>query len=69
MLINKKNYRTIWYNKEKDNVQIIDQNKLPFELEIISLSNLNDVLLAIKEMKESLGADAVKAAVRSHLDE
>ena len=51
MLINKKNYRTIWYNKEKDNVQIIDQNKLPFELEIISLSNLNDVLLAIKEMK------------------
>jgi hypothetical protein len=25
--------------------------------------------LAIKEMKESLGADAVKAAVRSHLDE
>ena len=51
MLINKKNYRTIWYNKEKDNVQIIDQNKLPFELEITSLSNLNDVLLAIKEMK------------------
>ena len=51
MLINKKKYRTIWYNKEKDNVQIIDQNKLPFELEIISLSNLNDVLLAIKEMK------------------
>ena len=51
MLINKKTYRTIWYNKEKDNVQIIDQNKLPFELEITSLSNLNDVLLAIKEMK------------------
>ena len=51
MLINKKNYRTIWYNKEKDNVQIIDQNKLPFELEIASLSNLNDILIAIKEMK------------------
>ena len=51
MLINKKNYRTIWHNKEKDNVQIIDQNKLPFELEIVSLSNLNDVLIAIKEMK------------------
>ena len=50
MLINKKNYRTIWYNKEEDNVKIIDQNKLPFELEIISLSNLNDVLIAIKEM-------------------
>ncbi len=51
MLINKKNYRTIWYNEEKDNVQIIDQNKLPFELEIASLSNLNDILIAIKEMK------------------
>lgn len=51
MLINNKNYRTIWYDKKKDNVKIIDQTKLPFKFQIISLNNLNDVLIAIKDMK------------------
>ena len=51
MLINNKNFKTIWYDQRSDNVQIIDQTKLPFYLEVVSLQNLNDVLTAIKDMK------------------
>ncbi len=51
MLINKKKFKTIWYNNSKDNVQIIDQTKLPFTFEIVSLNVLEDVLVAIKNMK------------------
>ena len=51
MLIKNKNFKTIWYDQISDNVQIIDQTKLPFYLEVVSLQNLNDVLTAIKDMK------------------
>ncbi len=51
MLINKKKYRTIWYDIAESVVKIIDQTKLPFDLEIICLKNLEDVLIAIKDMK------------------
>ena len=34
MLINNKNFRTIWYNDDLEAVQIIDQTKLPFKFEI-----------------------------------
>ena len=37
MLINNKSYRTIWYDKTSESVKIIDQTKLPFKLEVISL--------------------------------
>ena len=47
MLINNKNFRTIWYNEDLEAVQIIDQTKLPFDLVIKSLSSLDDVLEAI----------------------
>ncbi len=51
MLINNKTYRTIWYDKVSEKVKIIDQTKLPFDLQIESIENLNDVIKAIKEMK------------------
>ena len=51
MLINNELYRTIWFDKKTDEVKIIDQTKLPFSLEIITLNNLNDVINAINLMK------------------
>ncbi len=51
MLINNKSYRTIWFDKQSNNVKIIDQTKLPFNLKIVSLSNLNQVLMAINTMQ------------------
>ena len=51
MLINNRSYKTIWYNKKLQAVQIIDQTKLPFYLDILTLKSLNDVVQAIKKMK------------------
>jgi len=51
MLINNNPYKTIWYDKGSESVKIIDQTKLPFNLEIASLKTLEDVILAINEMK------------------
>ena len=51
MLINNKNYRTIWYDNDTESVKIIDQTKLPFKLDIISLHTLDDVINAINTMK------------------
>ena len=49
MLIKKKKYTTIWYEKEK--IKIIDQTKLPFSIEIESLESTKDFFFAIKNMK------------------
>ena len=51
MLINNKHYRTIWYEKNLESVKIIDQTKLPFNLDIVSLKKFDDVIKAINEMK------------------
>ena len=51
MLINNNPYRTIWFDKASESVKIIDQTKLPFNLEIVSLKTLDDVILAINEMQ------------------
>jgi Predicted translation initiation factor 2B subunit, eIF-2B alpha/beta/delta family len=51
MLINNEKYRTIWFDKKKEKVKIIDQTKLPFYLEIVSLNNLEDVINAINLMQ------------------
>ena len=51
MLINNESYRTIWFDKKKEEVKIIDQTKLPFYLEIVSLNNLEDVVNAINLMQ------------------
>jgi methylthioribose-1-phosphate isomerase len=42
--------QSIWYNPDKDCVEIIDQRKLPFEISIIALNSLQESFLAIKDM-------------------
>ena len=51
MLINNNPYRTIWFDKASESVKIIDQTKLPFKLEIVSLKTLDEVIFAINEMQ------------------
>ena len=51
MKINDKSYKTIWFNEKDKFVEIIDQTKLPHSLNIISLKNLTDVIIAIKTMQ------------------
>jgi methylthioribose-1-phosphate isomerase len=51
MKINDKSYKTIWFNERNKSVEIIDQTKLPHSLNIISLKNLTDVIIAIKTMQ------------------
>ena len=50
MLINNKNFRTIWYNDDLEAVQIIDQTKLPFQFIIKKLNTYEDGFRAIKDM-------------------
>ena len=40
-----------WVNETDKSVEIIDQTKLPHSLDIISLKNLTDVVIAIKIMQ------------------
>ena len=51
MKIAGENYRTIWFEPVEKVVKIIDQTKLPFDFEIISLNNFIEAFNAIKEMK------------------
>ena len=51
MLINNKSYRTIWFDEKTQEVKIIDQTKLPFCLEIVTLNDLGDVINAINIMQ------------------
>jgi methylthioribose-1-phosphate isomerase len=51
MNINGKHYRTIWLNDDGWSVEIIDQTKLPFVFETVTLRNLDDAACAIKTMQ------------------
>ena len=51
MNINGKHYRTIWLGDDDWTVEIIDQTKLPFAFEIVTLRNLEDAAHAIKSMQ------------------
>ncbi len=51
MRIGDKHYESIWLDNDDDNtVNIIDQNKLPFKFEIISLRTVEDVFNVIRNM-------------------
>jgi methylthioribose-1-phosphate isomerase len=43
-------YRTIWLNQDGWSVSVIDQTKLPFKLETVSLASMPDAANAIKQM-------------------
>ena len=50
MRINGKDYKTIWYDEERQVVQIIDQTKLPHQFVVKDLKNIKDAIIAIKNM-------------------
>lgn len=51
MNINGKPYRSIWLNKDKTTVDIIDQTYLPHELRLRQLANMEDAAEAISVMR------------------
>jgi methylthioribose-1-phosphate isomerase len=51
MNIDGKHYRTIWLNPDGWSVEIIDQTKLPFRFETVTLRTLDDAARAISTMQ------------------
>ena len=51
MKINGVEYKTIWFDEEKQVVKIIDQTKLPHKFIIKELSSIKDAINAIKTME------------------
>jgi methylthioribose-1-phosphate isomerase len=45
-----KHFRTIWLNEDGHSVDIIDQRWLPHEFRVVTLSTVNDVAVAIRDM-------------------
>ena len=60
MRIAGKDYKTIWFDKDLNVVQIIDQTKLPHQFVVKSLKNVKDAINAIKIM-EVRGAPLIGA--------
>lgn len=60
MKVNGRHFTTIWPKEGSNNkiICIIDQTKLPHKFEIAELKNLNDVIVAINDMKVR-GADLI----------
>jgi methylthioribose-1-phosphate isomerase len=50
MLVNGKQMRPIWFDKASGQVRVIDQRRLPHELEIMTLDSVDRVIYAIQEM-------------------
>jgi len=70
MLVNRKQYRTVWMNS--GSVFMIDQNKLPFSFEIIECKNYRQTAEAIKNMTirgaGAIGAAAGFAMAQAHIE-
>lgn len=56
----KKNYRTVWFDKEENNVRMINQPLLPHKFEIIDLENYRETADSIRNMRVR-GAGAIGA--------
>ena len=50
MLVDGRQITPIWYNSDTDTVQVIDQRKLPHEMVIEDLNDLDKTIFAIKDM-------------------
>lgn len=62
MLVNNKNYQSIWLDESDPSViRIIDQQKLPFFFEIKDLRSVDDIFFAIRDMSVR-GAPVIGAA-------
>lgn len=42
--------RSIWYNSNTQNIEVIDQRQLPFKESVYTITNLSEAAYAIKEM-------------------
>ena len=61
ILYTQHNCRSMWFDSESQLLKIIDQTKLPFAFEILSLNTLEDVCNAISFMQVR-GAPLIGAA-------
>lgn len=61
MLINGKEYRTIWLSSDKKSIEIIDQRFIPFEFRIEKINSVSKMADAIKDM-HLRGAPLIGAA-------
>ena len=50
MKVKGKNYRSIWLDKKKSIVVVIDQRQLPHQFKLLYLKNIKEIKKAIKEM-------------------
>ena len=50
MKVGDKHYRSIWFDKARDQVQIIDQRWLPHEFRVVDLVSRDDFVVAIRDM-------------------
>ena len=50
MKVDGKPYRSIWYDRERSEVRIIDQRWLPHKFRVVSLNALEDFATAIRDM-------------------
>ena len=50
MNVGGKHFRTIWLNDDGRSVDIIDQRWLPHEFRVVTLSTVDDVAVAIRDM-------------------
>ena len=50
MKVKGKNYKSIWLDKKKSIVVVIDQRQLPHQFKLLYLKNINEIKKAIKEM-------------------
>ncbi|WP_430811132.1 MULTISPECIES: S-methyl-5-thioribose-1-phosphate isomerase [unclassified Carboxylicivirga] len=60
MLIHNQHYRTVWYDRQSNVVSLIDQRKLPFQLEILHCKDYRETAAAIAHMAVR-GAGAIGA--------
>jgi methylthioribose-1-phosphate isomerase len=51
MIVNGNHFRTIWPDQYCQYVEIINQTKLPFAFEVVRISNLSEMVQAIKTMQ------------------
>ena len=51
MKINNKHFKTIWYDKNTDKINIINQLRLPHFFEILHMGTLDEIINAIKTMQ------------------
>jgi methylthioribose-1-phosphate isomerase len=61
MLVDGKQYRTIWLSDDGNTINIIDQRKIPFEFKIEEIRTYKEMCIAIKDM-HLRGAGLIGAA-------